>query len=95
MNKEEAIEIATKYISDRKRDYVRIVEESAHSVNEKVLYGKFKDEIRDLWTVTYEVEGFDGPILYFIFIDSNTEEVLYTMTPGGYAEDWEEDITEL
>lgn len=95
MTKEQVIELVTKYLTDRKRQYERIVEESAHSVNEKVMYGKFKDEIRDLWTITYEVEGFDGQIFFFIFIDSNTEEVLYTMTSSGYAEDWEEDITVL
>jgi len=94
MTKEQVIELVTKYLTDRKRQYERIVEESAHSVNEKVMYGKFKDEIRDLWNVTYIVEGYDGPIFFFISIDSNTEEVLYTMTPSGYAEDWEEDITE-
>jgi hypothetical protein len=94
MTKEKAIEIATKYISDRKRTCDRILEETTYTVNEEVLYGKFKDEIRDLWNVTYIVEGYDGPIFFFISIDSNTEEVLYTMTPSGYAEDWEEDITE-
>ena len=96
MTKEKAIEIATKYISDRKRTCDRIVEDPVQfETNEEVIYGKYNEEFRDLWTVSYEIEGFDGPISYYVVVDDKSEEVLYTMTPNGYAEDWEEDITEL
>jgi hypothetical protein len=94
MNEKKAIEITKKYIEGRKRTYVRIVEERVLFSNERVIHGKYIDEIRDIWVVSYENEGFDGPINNFVVIDDLTEEVLFTVTSSGYAEDWEEDITE-
>jgi hypothetical protein len=96
MTKEKAIEIATKYISDRKRTCDRIIEDPVHfESNKEISYGKYKETLRDAWTVSYEVDWIDGPMDFFVVVDDKTEEVLYTITPSGYAEDWEEDITEL
>ncbi len=95
MTKEQVIKLVTKYLIDRKREYEKIVEDPVQfETNEEVIYGKYNEEFRDLWTVSYEIEGFDGPISYYVVVDDKSEEVLYTMTPNGYAEDWEEDIKE-
>lgn len=96
MVREDVLELVKKYIDGRKREYDRIVDDPVHfESNKEISYGKYKETLRDAWTVSYEVDWIDGPMDFFVVVDDKTEEVLYTITPSGYAEDWEEDITEL
>jgi hypothetical protein len=40
--------------------------------------------------VNYDIEGYIEPTPYFVYVDSLTGDILFTMSPHGYAEDWED-----
>lgn len=92
ITKEQAFTRAEAYIKKRGRRYdlidnlrIRLTE------NEKIDYGKLEGELRDIWAVPYEIEGYDVPFNYFIIIDAETGKVLYTIGSMVYVEDYEEE----
>ncbi|MBI3141682.1 MAG: hypothetical protein HYZ16_02520 [Bacteroidetes bacterium] len=87
----EAIEIVKKYLQGRNRDFLEINTSLVQfDKNERVIHGKSEGEFKDLFTVTYYIDGYDHKISYFVVLDAETGEVLFTMTPHGYAEEWED-----
>ena len=44
-----------------------------------------------MYVVTYYNEGYINPLTYFVSVEAETGEVLFTMSKHGYVEDWEED----
>jgi hypothetical protein len=91
ITKEQAIEKVRKYARERNRSYSEIVQGRVNfQENIKIPYGKYDDQIRTIYTVTCEIDGYLDPITHFISVDAETGEVLFTATPHGYAEDWDE-----
>ena len=90
ISKEKAVEAAEKYITAKKRVNSHLEKENVqYKENATLNYGLFDGEVRNLWTVSYDIKGYDTPIAHFIEIDADTGEVLYTLSPHGYVEDWE------
>jgi hypothetical protein len=90
MKKEDAIKIVRSYLNYRNRDYTKLNLDSVRlSEKEEIVYGKYENQVRKVFCVPYENEGYDHPITFFVFVDIETEEVLYTMSPSGYVEEWE------
>ncbi len=93
ITKEKAIEKVIKYVSERKRNYKEVEKEKVFfEENIKIPYGKFYEQNRNVYTVTCRYEGYSHPISHYISVDAETGEILFTATPHGYAEDWEDDL---
>ncbi|TGD58597.1 hypothetical protein [Flavobacterium humi] len=91
ITKEQAIENVKKYISKKNREYIEVVSDRVNFEEQKYInYGKFEEQKKDIFTVTCKLEGYTDPILHFITVDAETGEILFTTTPHGYAEEWEE-----
>lgn len=91
ITKEKAVEIATEYALKRKRNYIYIEKERVnYEENKYINYGKYYEKERNVYTITCHNEGYLDQISNYITVDAETGEVLYTMTPHGYAEDWED-----
>ena len=89
ITEENAIEIAKQYLASRNRNYISIGSVFFDKGRE-VIHGKYEDEIKDLFTVSYDIEGYQSPTSHFITIEAETGEVLFTATPHGFAEEWED-----
>ena len=92
ITKEQALNNVKKYIDDRKRNYTEVVPlEKIYLENDEYInYGKYEEQKRDIYIVTCRLEGYTDPITHYVAVDAETGEILYTMTPHGYAEDWED-----
>jgi Peptidase propeptide and YPEB domain len=91
ITKEKVIEIVTKYLKDRNRNYMTLnIEKIFFEEKDIIEYGKYEDEKRDTYTISYDVESYQQPIKYFVRVDAETGEVLFTASPHGYVEEWEE-----
>lgn len=90
LTKDEAKTIAKNYIEERNRDYT-IIKEPRLEEDEKIIFGIYDQQKKDIYIVGYEDEGYDRPDLYFVYIEAHTGEVLYTMSEHGYVELMEED----
>ncbi len=93
ITKEEVRKIAEQYLKERKRKYTTLdsIEKIGFYENDKNLYGKKKGEKSDVFVIGYgQIWGIEerGMIL---FIDAETGEVLYTMSPHGWVEEIEDD----
>lgn len=93
IDKEKALEIVKQYLQDRKREYVFIVEKDKVLYEEQktIGYGKYEDTKRNIFVVNYDIEGYQEPIPHFVIVDAEEGEVLFTSTPHGYAEEWEDE----
>lgn len=88
----EVIQIAEKYLKEKNRDFLRINKESIQYEEEKYInYGKYEEQYKNVFIVSYTEEAYLTPNLYFIAILAETGEVLYTASKHGYVEDWEND----
>jgi hypothetical protein len=91
ITKEKAVENIKIYLIDKKRQYLKLNEEKIRlEENEEIGYGKYEDKKRSIYIMSYEVESYQNTILHFITVDAETGEVLFTMSPHGYVEDWED-----
>ncbi|WP_346986175.1 hypothetical protein [Chryseobacterium sp. POE27] len=92
ITKEQALENAIEYIKKRNRSYVYIVTKEKIIYEEKkyINYGKYEEQERNIYVINYDIEGYTEPIPHFIAVDAETGEVLFTATPHGYVEDWED-----
>ncbi|MCY0969180.1 hypothetical protein [Chryseobacterium wangxinyae] len=92
ITKEQALENVKKYLTERKRDYIFIVNQDkvVYEMQKKIPYGKYEDKIKDIYVVNYDIEGYTENTPHFVAVDVDTGEVLFTMTQHGYAEDWED-----
>jgi hypoxanthine-guanine phosphoribosyltransferase len=92
ITKEQALSNVKQYINKRNRHFVEIssVENVQKKENIEIPYGKYEDSIKDVYVIYYDIEGYVENVPYFVYVDAETGEVLFTMTPHGYAEDWEE-----
>ncbi len=90
ITKEQAVEIVKKYVSNRNRDYIEIVKDKVNYEEKKYInYGKYEEQERTVYTVTCRQEGYLDPISHYVIVDAEKGEVLFTATPHGYAEEWE------
>lgn len=94
ITKEKALEIVKQYLQDRKRGYVSIAEKDRINYEEqkRINYGKYEDTIRNIFVVSYDIEGYPEPIPQFVIVDADTGEVHCTYTKHGYAEEWEDEL---
>ena len=84
ITKEKAIEIAKKYLHENDWNYIYLDEENVvFQESEEVHVGKYEDIKRDLYHVFFDMEGYIDPILYVLYIDTETGEVLYVLGPHG------------
>ncbi|MDP2160160.1 MAG: hypothetical protein Q8K02_06740 [Flavobacterium sp.] len=84
ITKEKAIELAKIYLKNSEWNYIFISEEKVEFEEKLEMYsGKYEDKKRDVFTVGFRIEGYDGPIPYFIYIDAKTSEILYVLGPHG------------
>lgn len=84
ITKDKAIEIAKQYLNKSDWNYIFINEEKVQlEENVEIYSGKYEDKKRDVFIVGFRIEGYYGPIPYFINIDAETEEVLYILGPHG------------
>ena len=91
LSREKIAAIAASYLEERKRDYIQIDSPNSFRFEEsqKLIFGNLYGEKRDVYSVRYGVLwGFDE-VSFFIEIDAYTGEVYYTITPQGFAEEWE------
>lgn len=92
ITKEKALEIVKQYLQSRKREYVSIADKDKIYMENKVVeYGKYEDIKRNVFVVSYKIEGYQEPIPHFVIVDAEEGEVLFTSTPHGYAEEWEDE----
>ncbi|WP_288438431.1 hypothetical protein [uncultured Chryseobacterium sp.] len=93
INKEKALEIVKQYLQARKREYVFIVDKDKvlYEEQKNIEYGKYEDTKRNIFVVNYDIEGYQEPTPHFVIVDAEKGEVLFTSTPHGYAEEWEEE----
>jgi hypothetical protein len=91
ITKEQALEIVKKYINQRKRQFISISSSDKIIKKDqiKIPYGKYEGKIKDVYVVNYDIEGYTEPTPYFVYLECEKGEVLFTITPHGYAEDWE------
>jgi hypothetical protein len=82
----EAVSIAEKHLKSTDIEYIKLADKVQFSENEPIATGKYKDQFRDVYVVTYLQEGYDDPHAYFMLIDAVTKEVLYTVGRHGYLE---------
>ena len=76
----------------RNRSYYKLdnIERIGLIEQDKVLYGDKRGEFIDVYSVPYLVEwGLDYQ-QEFISIDAHTGEVLYTISPTAWVEEWED-----
>jgi len=96
--KEEILAIVKQYLKDREREYDRINEGDKIYLeeNKKVIYpfSKYYEQKKNMYVVGYFTEAYQGENSYFVHVDADTGEVLYTLTKHGYAEDWEDNLIE-
>lgn len=92
ITKEDALEKAIKYINKRKREYVYIDSIDNVKFEEKkyINYGEYEEKERDIFVINYDIEGYTEPIPHFVVVDAETGKILFTASPHGYVEDWEE-----
>jgi hypothetical protein len=86
---EEALEIVKKYLTKKTREFLAIREVFLEE-NKTVEHGKYIDTTRNIFIVPYEIEDYQVPIVHFVAVDAETGEVLFTSSPHGYVEEWEE-----
>lgn len=86
---EEATEIAKKYLIEKKREYLSM-RDTFFEEGKNINYGKYENTIKNIFVVPYEIEGYQTSILHFISIDAESGEVLFTTSPHGYVEEWED-----
>ena len=94
ITKEQALENVKKYLEERKRNYLRISPIDKVYLEEKIRvpypFSKYYEQEKDVYNVYYDVERGYDEIPYFVYVDAETGEILFTMTEHGYAEDWED-----
>lgn len=84
ITKEKAIEIAKTYLKKNEWNYIFIDEEKVElEENLEMHLGKYEDRKRNVFIVNFDMEGYMNPIAYFIYIDTETSEVLYVLGPHG------------
>ena len=89
---EQALEFAEAYLKQRKEKYLCICEltEKDFIPDKDLISGPYYGQIRDVWVVPYEVQWTPYETKsFFIHMDAYTGEVFYTLTPHGFAEDWD------
>jgi hypothetical protein len=91
ITKEQSIELVKEYITKRNRKYIRIVpaEKVLYEEQKEIAYGKYEDSKKNIFIVTYYVEGYFEEIPYFVVVDAFNAEVLFTSYSKGYVEDTE------
>ena len=87
ITEEQAITIALQYIKEKKRKYDYLCDPII--LEKTITRGKYKDSKRNVIVIPYEIEGYRDPISFFITIDKETGQVLYTRSEHGYVEDLE------
>lgn len=96
--KEEILIIVKQYLKDREREYDRIdeIDKIFYEEQKEVIYpfSKYYEQKKNMYVVGYFDEAYQGEDSYFVAVDADTGEVLYTMTKHGYAEDWEDNLIE-
>ncbi|MGJ1447407.1 PepSY domain-containing protein [Sphingobacterium spiritivorum] len=91
ITKEQALENVKNYIKEKNRNYSYINEEKIwFKENEYINYGKYEEKNRNVYVINYDIEGYTEDIPYFVYVDAETGEILFTITQHGYAEDWED-----
>lgn len=84
---EKAIDIAIKHLQKLKLPFRGDLPiKGVYEENEKIR----THEVKNVWVVSYEYDMLDHTELNFIFIEDDTTEVLYIMTPHGYIENDED-----
>jgi hypothetical protein len=84
ITKKKVIEIAKTYLNENNWNYIFINEEKVEFEEKiEILAGKYEDKKRDVFTVGFRIEGYNGPIPYFIYVDAETSEVLFILGPHG------------
>jgi len=88
ITKQEAFEIAKKYVVARGRSYTKFVsvDDIFYEEQKRVGYGKYEDKKRNIFTVTYYTEGYIEDHPNFVEVDALTGEVLFTIFSQGYVE---------
>jgi hypothetical protein len=89
ITKELAHEIAKQYLYDKKRTFTSIdpVDKVRFVKNKKLSYGTYYGQEKNVYSVPYGFPWGLDEATFYITIDAETGEVLYTITNHGYAED--------
>lgn len=84
--------IAINYLRERKREYLDVDSEESVSYieNKKVLYGEYEGELKNVYTIEYSVQWGLEEKGMLIYIDAETGEVLYSISPTSWIEELEE-----
>ncbi|WP_299217169.1 hypothetical protein [uncultured Dokdonia sp.] len=92
ITKEHAYKVAKSYLKERKREYLEIeeIEKITFNENQEVLYGKKKGEFLNQFVVEYVVQWGLEEKGMLIYIDAETGEVLYSISPTSWIEELEE-----
>lgn len=92
MKKEDIVKIVTDYIKSKNRSFTKINSEEKviFEEDQTIPFGKYAEQVKNIFYLSYEDEGYYGPLLYFVFVCAESGEVLYTMSQHGYVEEFEE-----
>lgn len=85
-------EIAINYLRERKREYLEVDNEESinYYENKELLYGKYEGEQKSVYTIEYSVQWGIEEKGMLIYIDAETGEVLYSISPTSWIEELEE-----
>lgn len=92
ITKIKAREIAENYLKEKNRTYLKLydVNEIIFDENLEILYGPRKGEYTNQYSVEYSVQWGMEEKGMFIYMDAETGEVLYSISPTSWIEEFED-----
>jgi hypothetical protein len=91
ITKEEVVDIEKNYLKEKKREYLELANKDSVGFreNQEVLFGKREGEIVSQYFIEYTIQyGVDREGM-LIYIDANTGEVLFSLSPTSWIEETE------
>ena len=90
ITKEQAVKTAKDYLKLKNRKYISVEEQRVSFTKAHITAPEGEEDFEmDVAVVGYLTEGYQAPIAFFIVVDSETGEVLFTRGPHGILEDRE------
>ena len=81
ITKEQAVQNVEQYIQKKNRTFVHLEREKVQMKEKiEVPYGKYENQIKDVYIVNYDIEGYYENVPNFVYVDAESGEVLFTMT---------------
>jgi len=89
ITKEKVKQIVEKYIKDKNIPYTKLldnIDKITLYKNKEIAYGKREGEITDIYTYGYMAMWTQEEKYMGVYVDANSGELLYIMTPHWYID---------